>query len=136
MADDVEMELVRIEIHEKRDRQLIQLKEKGGERSFQIVIGYGEAAEIHRKLTRTPAPRPMTHDLCGSLLTATGATITKVVVSDLVDSTYYARICLDLGDGREAELDARPSDAIALSVQFQAPIHVATKVLDKLEPGV
>lgn len=136
MSAEVEMELSRVEIHERGGKQLIALREKGGDRTFQIVIGYGEAAEIHRKLTQQQPLRPMTHDLVGSLLTATKTEVSRVVVSDLIDATYYAQIHLTLADGSEEHLDARPSDAIALAVQVKAPIYVADSVLQQLADGL
>ena len=136
MSVEVEMELSRVEIHERGGKQLIALREKGGDRTFQIVIGYGEAAEIHRKLTQQQPLRPMTHDLVGALLAATKTEVSRVVVSDLIDATYYAQIHLTLSDGGTEHLDARPSDAIALAVQVKAPIYVADTVLEQLTDGL
>jgi len=136
MSVEVEMELSRVEIHERGGKQLIALREKGGDRTFQIVIGYGEAAEIHRKLTQQQPLRPMTHDLVGALLAATKTEISRVVVSDLIDATYYAQIHLTQSDGSTEHLDARPSDAIALAVQVKAPIYVADTVLEQLTDGL
>ncbi len=136
MSAEIEMELSRVEIHEKGGKQLIALREKGGARTFQIVIGYGEAAEIHRKLMQQQPLRPMTHDLLGAMLTATGTTVSRVVVSDLIDATYYAQIHLALPDGGAEHLDARPSDAIALAVQVKAAIFVAESVLDQAAEGL
>jgi len=136
MSAEIEMELSRVEIHEGGGKQLIALREKGGERTFQIVIGYGEAAEIHRKLTNQQPLRPMTHDLLGALLTATESEVSRVVVSDLIEATYYAEIHITKADGSPETLDARPSDAIALAVQVHAPIFVAEPVLDQLTEGL
>lgn len=131
------MDLVKILIHEKRDQQLIHLKEKGGERGFPIVIGMNEAYEIHRKIQGPKPVRPMTHDLLGALLRATGSEIQRIVVSDLRENTFYATIHLRLATGEITEVDSRPSDAIALAVQFQTPIFVDEDVFSSLgEPPV
>jgi bifunctional DNase/RNase len=129
MEDLIEVELSRVVIHEKGDHQYIHLRERSGQRSFPIVIGFNEAAEINRKLRSVSAPRPMTHDLIGRILDALGWKLRRVIVSELRDSTFYAVLEL-VQDGSEKYVDCRPSDAIALAVQTQAPVFVARKVFD------
>ncbi|MHC4424454.1 MAG: bifunctional nuclease family protein, partial [Planctomycetota bacterium] len=75
-------------------------------------------------------PRPMTHDLLDSVIENLGANIEKIVINDLRNHTFYAKICLNL-NGRTVEIDSRPSDAIALGVASNAPIYVAEHVFDK-----
>ena len=135
MASEVEMNLVRVLIHEKIDQQIIHLKEKDGDRSFPIVIGSNEAFEILRKIKGYPTPRPMTHDLLGSIVFATESTIDRIVVSDLRDNTFYATIHLDRGDGKIEEIDARPSDAIALAVQCKSRIFANEDIFARLSEG-
>ncbi len=125
----VEMELIRVVIHETGDEQVIVLKEKDGERSFPIVIGLNEAAAIDRGIKRIKTPRPMTHDLLENVLSGLDAILERVVVTDLKDSTFFARLIVRL-NGKTAEIDSRPSDAIALATRMQAPIFVADEVLE------
>lgn len=130
--DLVEVELARVVIQQKGDQQYIHLREKGGERSFPIVIGFNEVEEINRKLCGIQAPRPMTHDLLGRVIRALGHKISRVVVSELREGTFYANLVLapaDSGPG-ETLVDCRPSDAIALAVQAGCPIFVAREVMD------
>lgn len=125
----VEMELSRVIIQENSDRQFIFLKERGGERSFPIVIGTPEALAIDCRLKGIRFPRPLTHDLIANVLEALGGTLEKVVINDLRNETFYARLILS----RNSEVivvDSRPSDAIALCVSHKTPIFVATHVLD------
>jgi uncharacterized protein len=129
MSNPVQVELVKIVIRETSDQQYIFLKEKGGDRAFPIVIGYFEAAAIDRRVRGVDTPRPMTHDLLSSAIEALGSHVLKVVISRLHENTFYARLHLDR-DGAAVELDCRPSDAIALAVQCDAPIFVSEEVIE------
>jgi len=135
MGREVEMDLVKVLIHEKIDQQIIHLREKDGERSFPIVIGSNEAFEILRKIKGYATPRPMTHDLLASIVFATGSTIERVVVSDLRENTFYATIHLNRGNGKTEKIDARPSDAIALAVQCKSPIYANEDIFARLSEG-
>ena len=127
---DVEVELSRIIINEASDQQIIVLKERDGERSFPIVIGIVEVFAIDRRLKGIKPPRPMTHDLLGSVISHLGAKIEKIVINDLRNHTFYARITLR-ADSETVEVDSRPSDAIALGVASGTPIYVAEHVLEE-----
>jgi bifunctional DNase/RNase len=127
---DVEVELSRILINETSDQQIIVLKERHGERSFPIVIGIVEIFAIDRRLKGITPPRPMTHDLLDSVIKRVGAHIEKIVIDDLRNHTFYAKIHLNV-DGHTVEVDSRPSDAIALGVASNTPIYVADHVFDK-----
>ena len=127
---DIEVELSRIIINEESDQQLIVLKECQGERSIPIVIGIVEIFAIDRRLKGHMPPRPLTHDLLASVIDALDASIEKIVINDLTDHIFYARIHLRHGEKR-IEIDSRPSDAIAVGVALQAPIFVAEHVLDQ-----
>lgn len=127
---EVEVELSRIIINEASDQQVIVLKERNGSRGFPIVIGIVEIFAIDRRLKGLVPPRPMTHDLLEQILTALGAKIEKIVITDLLHHTFYAKICLRY-NGQIVEIDSRPSDAIALSVATKSPIFVAEHVFDK-----
>jgi uncharacterized protein len=112
---------------------VILLRSSQDERSLPISIGQLEAQSIAIQLNQVPFPRPLTHDLFKSLLTDLGCKLTSVIICDLVDETFYARLTFDL-NGKIYESDSRPSDAIALALRFTAPIFVEDKVMD--EAGV
>ena len=126
----VHMELSRIFIREMSDMQIIELTEIGGERTFPIVIGLNEAFAIERRLKGIEIPRPQTHELLASIIGHLGGELKEIVINDLSDRTFYAKIIIDQ-DGREIEVDSRPSDAIALGVAQNVPIYVAEHVLEQ-----
>lgn len=128
---DVEAELSRIIINETSDQQIIVLKERHGKRSFPIVIGIVEIFAIDRRLKGIQPPRPMTHDLLDSVIENLGAKIEKIVISDLRNHTFYAKIYLN-SNGHSIEIDSRPSDAIALGAASNAPIYVAEHVFERI----
>ena len=133
----VRMVLSRIVITETSDQQIIVLKEREGQRAFPIVIGIYEATAIDRGVKEIATERPLTHDLVRNIIEALGAELVQVVINDLRDNTFFARLILRR-NGKEVEVDSRPSDAIALAVQRNTPIFVAEKVLDMVcpaEPG-
>ena len=127
----VEMELTKIIIREKVNQQYIFLREKEGQRTFPIVIGFFEADVINRKVREIRTPRPMTHDLLLSVVSELGGTLARIVVNDLANNTFYARLHIER-NGETLEVDSRPSDAIALAVNEGCPIFVAEKVLDEV----
>lgn len=129
MSDVVEVDLVKIVIRDTSEQQYIFLKERNGERIFPIVIGYFEASAIDRHVRGVGTPRPMTHDLLGSVIEALGARIRRIVVNRLHENTFYAQLTLER-DGEEIPIDCRPSDAIALAVQSSASIYVAEDVIE------
>lgn len=126
----VQMELSRIIISEINEQQVIYLREVEGDRTFPILIGIFEAHSIDRKVKRIPSPRPLTHDLLVSVVENMGAELQDVVISELRDHTYFAKLRIRQ-DGELVEIDARPSDAIAVAVTCdpQLPIYVAEEVL-------
>lgn len=125
----VQMELSKIIIDEKRQDQIIVLKEKNGERQFPIVIGFLEASSIKIKLSGINVPRPMTHDLLLSTIRGLGATLERLVIDKLVSNTFHAKLVIKTADGEERMVDSRPSDGIALAVRAQVPIFVDEDVL-------
>ena len=127
----VEVELSKIIIDEKRQDQIIVLKEKGGSRQFPIVIGFLEASSIKMKLSGAQVPRPMTHDLLVSTIKGLDAKLEKLVIDKLVDNTFHAKLMIKTEDGKLKIIDARPSDGIALAVRAASPIFVEEEVLDK-----
>lgn len=127
----IQVELSRLIIDENRDEQLIILKEVKGERVFPIVIGIYEAAAIDRKIKNAKTVRPLTHDLIISILKELNYTISKIIISDLKKNTFYAKMFLS-ANGKEIEIDSRPSDAIVLAVHLKTPIYVENKILDEI----
>jgi uncharacterized protein len=126
------MELSRIFIREMTDMQIIELSEVEGKRSFPIVIGLPEAFAIERRLKGIEIPRPQTHDLLASVIKNLGGTLKRIVITDLADKTFFANLVVEQ-DGREIEIDSRPSDAIALGVAEDVPIYVAEHVLEEMQ---
>lgn len=99
-------------------------------RCLPIWIGPWEALAILMKLEETYTRRPMTHDLMNNIIEKLGAKVEKVVVDDLSNNTFYAKLYLTI-DGREVIVDSRPSDAIALALRAEAPIYVAESVMQQ-----
>ncbi|MEQ1633936.1 MAG: bifunctional nuclease family protein [Planctomycetota bacterium] len=141
--DLIEVELARVVIQQKGDQQYIHLREKEGSlRTFPIVIGFTEIEEINRKLHGVQAPRPLTHDLVGRLVKELGWRLSRVVVTELRDGTFFANLVLVPADAQAAKdeaaerrVDCRPSDAIALAVQTGARMFVARDVFDLVAPN-
>ena len=119
----VPMELSRIIISEINENQVIYLKEIDGERQFPILIGIFEATSIHRRVRGEPSPRPLTHDLIVSVVENLGAEFQDVIISELRDHTYYAKLRVR-HEGELVEIDARPSDAIAVAVTCRPPLPI------------
>jgi bifunctional DNase/RNase len=111
---------------------IVILKEADGERTLPIWIGLLEATAIASELEGIKFSRPMTHDLLKSIMDTIDVEVNKVEVCDLKDNTYYALIHMTHG-GKEISIDARPSDALALSLRMNAPIFVAEEVISKSE---
>ncbi len=105
------------------------LGEIDGNRRLPIIIGHFEAQAIALELEKIQPPRPLTHDLLRDLFDDLGAEVLDVVISELREGTFYARIRY-IHDGEEGHLDSRPSDAIALAVRVDAPIYVSPEVME------
>ena len=127
----VECELARIIIHENSDQQYIWLREKEGARIFPIVIAIMEALAIDRFVKEEQTQRPLTHELLHRTLVTLGIEVERIEVTKLQDHTFYANLVL-LREGRQYEIDSRPSDAIAVAVRNQAPIFVHEDVLEEV----
>ena len=127
------MQLSRIIISEINEQQIIYLKEVEGSRQFPILIGIFEATSIDRRVKDKRAPRPLTHDLIVNVIEQLGAELDSVVISELRDHTYYAKLRIRR-DGELIEIDSRPSDAIAVAVTCSPPlpIYVAEEVLSEV----
>ena len=119
----VHMELARIIISEINDQQVIYLREVDGDRMFPILIGPFEATCIDRRVKEEIPPRPLTHDLLKNAIEQLGGEVQDVVITNLLDHTYYAVIRIRYED-EMIDVDSRPSDAIALSVHYNPPLPI------------
>ncbi|MBT5019720.1 bifunctional nuclease family protein [Planctomicrobium sp.] len=119
----IKMELARIIISEMNDHQVVFLNEIDGDRNFPIVIGIFEATSIDRRVQGHIAPRPLTHDLLKNTIEEMGGEAKDIVITNLVEHTYYAVIRIDL-NGDVVEVDSRPSDAIALAAHYDPPLPI------------
>jgi uncharacterized protein len=126
----VEMTIDSIRVSMVNYQRVVILKEKGSERYLPIWIGPAEADAIAVKLQGVTVPRPLTHDLLRTVIDTLGAKVDSIVVSDLKNDTFYARVILNV-DGGQTEIDSRPSDALALAVRAEVPIYAEEAVLDK-----
>ena len=109
---------------------IVLLKTVEGNKFLPIWIGHPEAAAILIKLQGTKLPRPMTHDLLTNLIGQFEAEITRITVTELKESTFYAKLTL-VKDGAEIDIDSRPSDALALAVRTDAPIFASNELIDE-----
>lgn len=107
----------------------ILLKETGANRRLPIIIGAFEAQAIALEIEGIKPPRPLTHDLLKQMIDNLGATIIEIIVDELRENTFYAKIIIEVS-GLTNEVDARPSDAIALAVRARSPIYVAESVME------
>lgn len=107
---------------------VVILKDLEGKRYLPILIGPFEATAIQLALEGQPVPRPLSHDLMKSILDGVSAKLTKVVIHDIKDSTFFAKLVVETA-GEDQEIDARPSDCIALALRANAPIYVTDKIV-------
>ena len=128
MARLVEMQIESVRVHMLSNRHVVILKDTEGDRYLPIWIGAWEASAIAMRLQGLAAERPLTHDLFAAALDRLGVRVERVVISELTDETYHARIHLER-DGVQVEVDARPSDALALAVRAEVQIFAAEDVL-------
>lgn len=127
----IQVELSKIIIDEKRQDQIIVLKEKNGERQLPIVIGFLEASSIKMKLSGIEPPRPMTHDLLVATFQGLDAKLERLIIDRMINNTFHAKLEFKTKDGQTRLVDARPSDGIALAVRTGAVIFVEEDVLKK-----
>ncbi len=128
MAGLVEMQIESVRVHMLSNRHVVILKDPVGDRYLPIWIGAWEASAIAMRLQGLQAERPLTHDLFAAALERLGVRVERVVISELADETYHARIHL-ARDGYQVEVDARPSDALALAVRAEVQIFADEEVL-------
>jgi hypothetical protein len=131
----IEMKVRGIAIDPNLKQPAVILTDEEEKRYLPIWIGVAEATAIFIKLSEQSIARPMSHDLLKSVIDALGAKVTRVLVNDISQNTFFARIFMEFpATGEKVDVDARPSDAIALALRAQAPIFVAEKVV--VAPGV
>ena len=126
----IEVYVESIRVNMANYKRVVMLKEKAGSRFLPIWIGHFEADAIAIPMQNVPVSRPLTHDLLGRVVEQLGARLTQIVINDLADETFYARLVLDQ-NGQHLEVDSRPSDAIALAIRAKVPIFVEEPVLDQ-----
>ncbi len=126
----IEMTIDSIRVSLMNYQRVVILKEKHSERYLPIWIGPAEADAIAVKLQGVEVPRPLTHDLMGNVIKNLGGRITSIVITELMNDTFYAKLIISADDA-EQEIDSRPSDALALAVRSEVPIYADDSVLDK-----
>lgn len=127
---ELEMIVESVRVHMRTGRHVLLLKEVGTGRILPVWIGPWEAQAIAMRLQGISAERPLTHDLFVATLAALGVRIERVVIASLADETFHARLELVAADSRH-DVDARPSDAIAIAVRLECPIYASAQVLDQ-----
>ena len=126
----IRMEVSKIRIDERRGEQVIVLKERDGNRLLPIIIGISEVTAIKMQISGIEPPRPLTHDLLRNTISQLGATLERIVITKLEFNTFFATLVLRTREGNQLEVDARPSDSIAVALRAEAPIFVADDVLN------
>jgi len=126
----IEMKIDSIRVSLMNYQRVVILKEKAANRYLPIWIGPSEADAIAVKLQNIELARPLTHDLLQSVIGTLGASVNFVVVNELENDTFFAKLSLSV-DGEQVEVDSRPSDALALAVRAGVPIYAEEAVLDK-----
>ena len=128
--DLIEVTVDSIRVHLPTAQHVVILKEKVNDRYLPIWIGQFEANAIAMRIQGMAPERPITHDLMSTTFGELGISVSRIVVTALSEEVFFARLHLRQ-DGREVDIDSRPSDAIALAVRFECPIFVASDVLDR-----
>jgi len=126
----IEVFVESIRVNMTNYKRVVMLKEKTSTRYLPIWIGHFEADAIAIPMQNVPVSRPLTHDLLGGVISQLGAKLTQVVINELADETFFAKLILDI-EGRHVEVDSRPSDAIAIAIRAKVPIFVEESVLDQ-----
>lgn len=125
----VEVKVERLTLDRTTQSPVVVLREEEGDRALPIWIGAGEASAIHMQLAHMSVSRPLTHDLLVSAIRGMGGTLTRVVITRVEQNTYYAELELVV-NGRDVNLDARPSDSIAVALRTGSPIFAEDSLLD------
>jgi len=126
----MELEIESIRVRQETKQRAVVLRVKDSDLYLPIFIGHFEVEAIRLKLMDVEVPRPMTHDLLGSIIGNLGGSVQRIVVSELKNDTFFAKIVVDY-NGNSIEIDARPSDALALAVRTNAPIFAEDDVVEQ-----
>jgi bifunctional DNase/RNase len=127
----VEVEVMRLGLDRSNNSYVVILREKEGERLLPIWIGQAEAESIVIEMSKLKRERPLTHDLCKTLITGMGGTLRRIQITKVENRTYYAELHIRVDD-RIIQIDARPSDSIAIALRFEAPIFAQEDLLTSL----
>ena len=130
----IELVLNKIKVDETRNEQVIIFREKDGTRFLPVVIGIAEVNAIKMRLSGIKPPRPLTHDLLLQTIERLGAKLQKVTIDKLQNNTFYATLVLERDGQGELQIDARPSDCVALAIRAEAPVFVTEEIMG--EAGV
>ena len=128
----IEVSVARLGLDSVSSSYVVILQEKGGDRLLPIWIGQPEAESIVMEMNHIRPPRPLTHDLCKRLITGMGAVLHRVQITKVQDNTYFAELHLLRGED-VFQIDARPSDSIAIALRFSAPIFAQESLLTAIE---
>jgi len=124
----VEVEVMRLGLDRSNSSYVVILREKGGERLLPIWIGQPEAESIVIEMSNLRRERPLTHDLCKTLITGLGGTLRRIQITKVENRTYYAELQIRR-EGSTINIDARPSDSIAIALRLSAPIYAPESLL-------
>jgi bifunctional DNase/RNase len=126
----IEVYVESIRVNMTNYRRVVMLKEKTAPRYLPIWIGHFEADAIAIPMQNVPVQRPLTHDLLKGVIEQLGGKLVQVIIHELADETFYAKLLVD-ADGKQLEVDARPSDAIAIAIRSKVPIYVEEAVFEQ-----
>ena len=129
-SDEVSVHVARLSIDPQTGSPVLVLIEDGGERTLALWIGFAEASSIAAEMQQIRLPRPNTHDLLQQVIADLGGRVERVVVTELHEDTYYAVLSVE-ANGKRMEIDARPSDAIAVALRVAAPLFVRESLFEK-----
>jgi bifunctional DNase/RNase len=127
-----EVEVMRLGLDRSNNAYVVILREKGGERLLPIWIGQPEAESIVIEMSKLKRERPLTHDLCKTLISALGGTLRRIQITKVENRTYYAEMQISR-DEQIISVDARPSDSIAIALRFSAPMYAQDSLLTTME---
>lgn len=127
----VEVEVMRLGLDRSNNSYVVILREKDGERLLPIWIGQPEAESIVIEMSKLRRDRPLTHDLCKTLITGLGGTLRRIQITRVENRTYYAELQIRREE-QIINIDARPSDSIAIALRFAAPIYAQESLLTSL----
>ncbi len=129
------MEVAGVTVDPATKAPILVLRDEEMGRTVPIWIGIFEATAILSRLERVTPPRPMTHDLLKNVLESLGGRLEKVIIHDLRDNTYIAKLIIEVGD-KLIEIDSRPSDAVALALRTESPVYMEEEIIEKSKVSV